>query len=65
MLRRAGFRPCPGAGVLREYELALAVIAPVEPTPLVQDAAPMVGSGVPRHCVSSGMPGSGDFGPGS
>jgi GNAT superfamily N-acetyltransferase len=44
MLRRAGFRPCPGAGVLREYELALAVIAPVEPTPPVQDAVSAVAS---------------------
>jgi GNAT superfamily N-acetyltransferase len=38
MLRRAGFRRRPGAGVLLEYELSLVVIAPVEPTPLVQNA---------------------------
>ena len=38
MLRRAGFRARPGAGVLLEYELALVVIAPVEPTPVVQNA---------------------------
>lgn len=35
MMRRAGFRARPGTGVLREYELALAVTAPVEPTPVV------------------------------
>jgi RimJ/RimL family protein N-acetyltransferase len=38
MLRRAGFRARPGAGALIEYELALVVIAPVEPTPAVQNA---------------------------
>jgi GNAT superfamily N-acetyltransferase len=38
MLRRAGFRGRPGAGALIDYELALAVIAPVEPTPVVQNA---------------------------
>jgi GNAT superfamily N-acetyltransferase len=38
MLRRAGFRGRPGAGVLREYELALVVTASVESTPLVKNA---------------------------
>jgi GNAT superfamily N-acetyltransferase len=38
MLRRAGFRGRPGAGVLLEYELALVVPASVEPTPCVKNA---------------------------
>jgi GNAT superfamily N-acetyltransferase len=40
MLRRAGFRGRPGAGVLLKYELAPVVIASVDPTPLVTNAVP-------------------------
>jgi RimJ/RimL family protein N-acetyltransferase len=38
LLRRAGFRARPGTGTLIEYELALVVIAPLEPTPVAQNA---------------------------